>query len=95
LGAAAASLPGAPFAASFPLSKNGPSFTLLIRSPFIPLTGSDPYGHMGQGLNPSFNTHGFSFSGSSFLAPSSFYGFLSAFGNLYFQFPDPLKFVKG
>jgi len=50
---------------------------------------------MGQGLNPSFNTHGGSgFSGSPLFFPSSS-AFLSAFGALYFQNPDPLKFVGG
>ena len=91
----AACLPDASFLAFLPLLRNGPSFTLLIRSPFIPLTGSDPYPHMGHGLNPSFKTHGGDFSGSSFFAPSSVGGSLSALGALYFQNPDPLKFFGG
>jgi len=61
----------------------------------MPLTGSDPYGHMGQGLNPSLKTHLTGFSGSSFLSPSSLGGLSSAFGFLYFQNPDPLKFFGG
>jgi hypothetical protein len=50
---------------------------------------------MGHGLNPSFNSQGAGFSGSSFLSPSSYGSFLSALGALYFQFPDPLKFFGG
>jgi hypothetical protein len=94
-GASAACLPDAAFLAFFGLSRNGPSLTLFMRSPFIPLTGSDPYSHMGHGLNPSLSTQGAGFSGSSFLPPSSFGGGLSAFGFLYFQNPDPLKFSYG
>jgi len=94
--ASAAFLPGAASLAFFGfLSRNGPSLTFVMRSPFIPFTGSEPYPHMGHGLNPSFNTHGFSFSGSSFFGPSSFGPLSSAFGNLYFQNPYPLKLVGG
>ena len=86
--------PGAAFAplVSFlGLFKNGPSLTLLIRSPFIPLTGSEPYGHIGQGKYPSVFSHliGFSSSLGPLLSPVG--SFLSLLGSLVFQKPDPIE----
>jgi hypothetical protein len=72
------------------LSKNGPSLTLVIKSPFIPLTGSEPCSHGGHGLYPSFFSHLTGFSGASFVFPPSVVYISSTFDFLYFQNPDPL-----